>query len=122
MKIDITATEPNYTNNSNLNIKKKVQFEIENKDINNDSPTLDIFIGTWNMAGITMNTNENFFNWLFPVKEMKTPDLYVIGFQEIVKLNASNIFINSNEKTVDTYKIMLTKNLNKIGEYVLFSI
>ena len=63
-----------------------------------------------------MSTNENLFDWLFPIKDMPTPDIYVVGFQEIVKLSATNIFMNSNTSTVENYKTLLSKNLNKIGE------
>jgi len=68
------------------------------------------------MAGEDLNPNEDFFDWLFPLQDMKTPDLYIVGFQEIVKLNTTNIVFNSNSHTVDNYKVMLMKNLNKIGE------
>ncbi len=77
---------------------------------------LNVYIGTWNMAGVEMNTNENLFDWLFPIKDMKPPDLYIVGFQEIVALSATNIVFSSNSNTVETYKNLLFKNLNKIGK------
>ena len=112
-------SEPNLINSGSKTIsflkqksKKKVQFAEDSEE----QQELNLFIGTWNMGGVDMNNNENFFDWLFPLKDMKTPDIYVIGFQEIVKLNATNIFIISNASTVENYRILLTKNLNKIGE------
>jgi len=63
-----------------------------------------------------MNYNEKFYDWLLPIKNMDTPDIYVVGFQEIVELVFSNIFFTSNASIVDNYRLLLTKNLRKIGE------
>lgn len=51
------------------------------------------------------------------------PDIIVIAFQEIVKLNARNVIQqSSNEATVDQLKELIENNLEQIGEsYVLIS-
>jgi len=90
--------------------------KIDNKEYETSANELTIFIGTWNMAGVSMDSNEKFTEWLYPVKNMKAPDIYVIGFQEIVELVFSNILFNSNANTVNNYRTLLTKNLQKIGE------
>jgi hypothetical protein len=100
----------NIINKNNSEVKEDHDFAHRKEN------ELTIFIGSWNMAGVNMNPNEKFFDWLFPIKDMKEPDIYVIGFQEIVELVMSNILFNSNSHIVDNYRNLITKNLNKIGE------
>lgn len=59
------------------------------------------------------------FEWLFPLKEMKSPDIYVIGLQEIVSLNAKNIVLSSNSSQVDSWRNLIQKNLNEIDNYII---
>ncbi len=110
----------NELSNKNEPISKETLNKVINNNeqiMKNENNELTVFIGTWNMAGIEMNPNEKFFDWFFPLKDMKNPpDIYVVGFQEIVELNAGNILINTNATAVDNYRTLITKNLNKIGE------
>ncbi|KAG4393824.1 hypothetical protein GLYMA_03G173000v4 [Glycine max] len=49
---------------------------------------LRMFVGTWNVGGKSPNEGLNLRNWL----TCPSPaDIYVIGFQEIVPLNAGNV-------------------------------
>jgi hypothetical protein len=50
---------------------------------------------------------------------MKTPDIYIIGLQEIVSLNAKNIMLSSNSSKVDFWRNLICKNLGEIDKYVL---
>ena len=43
-------------------------------------------MGTWNVGGKEPKEGLMLFEWLFPMGDMKTPDIYIIGFQEIVDL------------------------------------
>lgn len=56
--------------------------------------SLDIFIGTWNVAGQQPPTEIS--SWLFPNEQRggEGVDMYVLGFQEIVDLNATNMIID----------------------------
>ncbi|TID31091.1 hypothetical protein CANINC_000335 [Pichia inconspicua] len=49
---------------------------------------ITIFTGTFNIAGA--NNNKNLTDWLFPYNDFN-PHLFVVAFQEVVELNASNI-------------------------------
>ena len=53
------------------------------------------------------------------MKDMKTPDIYIVGFQEIVDLNAKNIVLSSNTSKVDFWKNLIIKHLNEIDKYVI---
>jgi hypothetical protein len=37
-----------------------------------------------------------FTEWLNPIQNLRSPDIYIIGLQEIVDLNAKNIVLFSN--------------------------
>ena len=50
-----------------------------------------MFVGSWNFAGKDIQETQNLQDWLLPVKNTNTPDIYIIGFQEIVDLNAKNV-------------------------------
>ncbi|KAL6574759.1 hypothetical protein OROMI_012044 [Orobanche minor] len=68
--------------------------EIERSGFNQLAPliprslNLRIFVETWNVGGKSPHDGLNFNDWL----RTKVPaDIYVLGFQEIVPLNASNV-------------------------------
>jgi hypothetical protein len=76
-----------------------------------------LFVGSWNFAGKEIQENFNLLDWLLPVKNTNTPDIYIIGFQEIVDLNAKNIvFSVSNSAKVESWKKALIKNLSMIDK------
>ena len=75
-----------------------------------------IYLGTWNVAGLCFGENPHIFDWLFPTNNTRIPDLYIIGLQEIVDLNPKNIMFNSNIDRVEYWKLLLSKNLSKIGK------
>lgn len=54
-----------------------------------DAEEYSVFVGTWNVAGITPSEDLDLENWLKP---SEPSDIYVIGFQEIVPLKAGNVF------------------------------
>ena len=53
---------------------------------------IDVFVGTWNVNG--KKVNEDLSPWLRPRGQGKRPDVYVIGFQEMVELNAQSVLLN----------------------------
>jgi len=67
------------------------------------------------MAAADVCSNEDIMNWLQPDEEF-VPDLYIVGFQEIVELNVINVIINHNDDTVGIYKNIMKRNLSKIGK------
>ncbi|KAG8692921.1 inositol polyphosphate 5-phosphatase, partial [Ceratobasidium sp. 395] len=50
-----------------------------------------IFVGTWNLNGKA--PSDKILPWLFPQADSTEPDLFVLGFQEIVPLTAQQIFM-----------------------------
>ncbi|KAK7470419.1 Inositol-1,4,5-trisphosphate 5-phosphatase 1 [Stygiomarasmius scandens] len=55
-----------------------------------------IFVGTWNLNG--RPPSESLLPWLFPRESIEEPDMFVLGFQEIVPLTAQQIVQTDPEK------------------------
>lgn len=82
---------------------------------------LDIFTGSWNVAGIDVfkDSQLKLIDWLYPSKETKlngVPDIYIVTFQEIVSLNATNILFKSNSTSVDGWKAVVQDALSVISK------
>ncbi|KAJ8515324.1 hypothetical protein ONZ45_g7241 [Pleurotus djamor] len=79
-----------------------------------------IFVGTWNVNGRAPSESLN--PWLFPRDGLDDPDIFVLGFQEIVPLTAQQIVQTDPEKRrIWETKILetLESNPNKRSNYVL---
>ncbi|XP_010553300.1 PREDICTED: type I inositol polyphosphate 5-phosphatase 8 isoform X2 [Tarenaya hassleriana] len=67
---------------------KQANGEPDAPRVNDNKLDLKMFVGTWNVGGKSPHEEMNLRDWL------KTPspaDIYVLGFQEIVPLNAGNV-------------------------------
>ncbi|KAM5535531.1 hypothetical protein V8D89_010868 [Ganoderma adspersum] len=80
-----------------------------------------IFVGTWNLNG-KPPSSESLLPWLFPRPNALDPDIFALGFQEIVPLTAQQIVQTDPEKRrlwetkiVDT----LERRPNKKSDYIL---
>ena len=80
---------------------------------------LNIFIGSWNVGGNFKKDNSIILEWLYPMKNMENPDIYIIGLQEIVNLNAKNIVLSSNSSVVEAWRNLISQNINKIDKYIM---
>eukprot|EP00474_Spongospora_subterranea_P009019 CRZ09477.1 hypothetical protein [Spongospora subterranea] len=85
---DGDGSDPNITNFMMRDEWIRKQLE---KRINEftDEKTLHIFLGTWNVNAKKDNCRLD--AWLKPEIMQTPPDIYAIGMQEIVDLNASNV-------------------------------
>ncbi|KAJ0985574.1 hypothetical protein J5N97_003930 [Dioscorea zingiberensis] len=72
---------------------------------------LRICVGTWNVAGKLPSDDLDIAEWL----DMEEPaDIYVLGFQEIVPLNAGNIFGAEDHRPASRWEYLIRKTLNSI--------
>ncbi|KAH7930711.1 DNase I-like protein [Leucogyrophana mollusca] len=55
-----------------------------------------IFVGTWNLNG--RPPSESLLPWLFPRDNFSEPDMFILGFQEIVALTAQQLVQTDPEK------------------------
>ncbi|KAG8055630.1 hypothetical protein GUJ93_ZPchr0001g32306 [Zizania palustris] len=77
-----------------------------------DVKELRVCVGTWNVAGRLPPNDLDIQEWL----DMDEPaDIYVLGFQEIVPLNAGNIFGAEDNRPVAMWEHIIRETLNKIS-------
>ncbi|KAJ7297474.1 hypothetical protein O6H91_Y040900 [Diphasiastrum complanatum] len=68
-----------------------------------------IFVGTWNVAGLRPGDDVCLEKWL----DMKEPaDIYVVGFQEIVPLNAGNVICVKDDGSSAEWEALIHRTLN----------
>jgi hypothetical protein len=73
---------------------------------------ISMWVGTFNLNGQTRGVDQDLSPWLFP-KSLGSgqPDLYVIGFQEIVELSPQQI-MNSDPSRTRLWEQAVRRNLN----------
>ncbi|KAK6122233.1 hypothetical protein DH2020_044021 [Rehmannia glutinosa] len=72
-----------------------------------------VTIGTWNVAGIHPDDNLDIDEWLC----MQEPaDIYILGFQEVVPLNAGNVLGAETRRPIPKWEAIIRKTLNKSFE------
>ncbi|CAK8571888.1 unnamed protein product [Lathyrus sativus] len=76
-------------------------------DVNN----YRIFVATWNVAGRSPPSNLNLEDWLHT---SPPADIYVLGFQEIVPLNAGNVLGTEDNGPARKWLALIRKTLNSL--------
>ncbi|KAL6962546.1 Type I inositol 1,4,5-trisphosphate 5-phosphatase, partial [Sarracenia purpurea var. burkii] len=70
-----------------------------------------VCVGTWNVGGKLPSDDLDIGSWL----DIDDPaDMYVIGFQEIIPLNAGNIFGAEDSRPVSRWENIIRETLNRI--------
>ncbi|KAF1815555.1 hypothetical protein P152DRAFT_410490 [Eremomyces bilateralis CBS 781.70] len=83
---------------------------------------INIWAGTFNLNGRTDGINEDLGMWLYPDKHF--PEIFAVGFQEIVELSPQQIMSTDPERRKD-WELSVLKALNRMttkegqDEYVL---
>lgn len=81
---------------------------------------IKIFIGSWNVGStnLTKYPNMNLDSWLIP-KDNLIPNIYFVGLQEVVELNAGNIVLNleDREKVLYDWSKKIENSIQKVGNY-----
>lgn len=75
-----------------------------------DVRELRIYVGTWNVGGRFPPSDLDIEEWL---ATEEPAEIYVIGFQEIVPLNAGNIFGAEDNRPVAVWEHIIRETLNK---------
>ncbi|KAG8810435.1 inositol polyphosphate 5-phosphatase [Serendipita sp. 399] len=81
---------------------------------------IQIFVGSWNLNG--RPSSESLLPWLFPRTTAFEPDLFVIGFQELVPLTAQQILQTDPEQKRRWERILmetLARRPDKRAEYTI---
>lgn len=80
----------------------RVQY-ISNKDVR-------VVIGTWNVAGRFPYDGLQIDDWLCTEEQA---DIYILGFQEVVPLNAGNVLGAEDSRPIQKWESLIRKTLNK---------
>ncbi|KAK3121741.1 hypothetical protein QOZ80_8BG0660170 [Eleusine coracana subsp. coracana] len=83
-------------------------------EMQNDTVKYRVFAGTWNVGGLTPPDDLELEDWL----DMKANsyDIYVLGFQEIVSLNARNVLGPKKRSVSVKWNSLIGDALNKRRE------
>ncbi|XP_022899039.1 type IV inositol polyphosphate 5-phosphatase 7 [Olea europaea var. sylvestris] len=76
-----------------------------------DVQNYKIFVATWNVAGKSPPSNLNLEEWLH---NSPAADIYVLGFQEIVPLNAGNVLGAEDNGPARKWLALIRKTLNSV--------
>jgi hypothetical protein len=95
-------------------VKKELESNLDRFSI---SEEISLYIGTWNVGGRDFKEEIDLREWLYPKNKFKkTPDIYIVGLQEIVELNANFLLISSNQHKVDYWKNTIKNSLAGIDK------
>ncbi|KAK1262710.1 Type I inositol 1,4,5-trisphosphate 5-phosphatase 2 [Acorus gramineus] len=72
--------------------------------------TYRVMIGTWNVAGKSPYSDLEIDEWL---RTKEPADMYVIGFQEVVPLNAGNVLGVADDGPIPKWEAIIRRTLNK---------
>lgn len=74
---------------------------------------LRVTVGTWNVAGRLPHEDLEIDEWL----SMQEPaDVYILGFQEVVPLNAGNVLGAENRRPIPKWEAIIRRTLNRTSE------
>ncbi|WJX84519.1 phosphoinositide 5-phosphatase [Trifolium repens] len=90
-------------------MKRSVLGEKKPSSIITNTLNLRMFVGTWNVGGKSPNKGLDLRNWL---TSTLPADIYVIGFQEIVPLNAGNVLGSENSGPATKWLAFIHQALN----------
>ena len=96
-------------------LRKYLDVELKKRvDLYTEITALKVCVGTWNLGGIKPYETVDLAQWLYPFRGNFIPDIFVIGFQEIVELNASSILMGNNQPNVKMWTQHIQSNLSKL--------
>ena len=94
----------------------------EQREDFSDIEKIKIFVATWNTASTDPSKifTINLDSLLIPKDPKLVPEIYFVGFQEVVKLNAKNIIVTGEDKLqiiLNEWDNKIHDSLQKIGKY-----
>ncbi|XP_051120464.1 type IV inositol polyphosphate 5-phosphatase 7-like [Andrographis paniculata] len=103
-----TVKKNNICSEPNRRLNRKIDLDA--------SPITDvhnyrIFVSTWNVAGKSPPSYLNLEEWLHSAP---AADIYVLGFQEIVPLNAGNVLGTEDNGPARKWQALVQKTLNSL--------
>lgn len=89
----------------------------QNEELYTSYSEIKIFTGTYNMNAASPNLRMDLTRWLFPPENYNSgiPDVYAVGLQELIELNAGSI-LNSDGSKPNLWARVIEEQLNSQGE------
>ncbi|XP_024007615.1 type IV inositol polyphosphate 5-phosphatase 3 isoform X1 [Eutrema salsugineum] len=108
--VDAAAAAAEFTSNdAPLKLRRRNSETLRAQYINNKE--IRVCVGTWNVGGISPPSDLDIDDWI----EINHPaDIYVLGFQEIVPLNAGNILGAEDNRPVVKWEEVIREALNRV--------
>ncbi|CAH1436782.1 unnamed protein product [Lactuca virosa] len=82
----------------------------DSMEISHDVQSLRVFTATWNVAGKSPSSDLDLDNLL---QINCQSDIYILGFQEIVPLNAGNVLVIEDNGSAAKWLSLISQSLNK---------
>ncbi|KAK3162266.1 hypothetical protein QOZ80_1BG0087550 [Eleusine coracana subsp. coracana] len=80
---------------------------------NTTTEPVRVFVSTWNVGGKAPTASLNFDDFLPPDDNS---DIYVLGFQEIVPLNAGNVLVIEDNEPAARWLVLINQALNRTAD------
>ncbi|CAA7052354.1 unnamed protein product [Microthlaspi erraticum] len=97
------------SNDAPLKLRRRNSETLRAQYINNKE--IRVCVGTWNVGGISPPSDLDIDDWI----EINHPaDIYVLGLQEIVPLNAGNILGAEDNRPVAKWEEVIREALNRV--------
>ncbi|VFQ68568.1 unnamed protein product [Cuscuta campestris] len=91
-------------------VPQQPKIDLDTSEVTNVN-NYRLFVATWNVAGKSPPSNLSLEDWL----HTSTPaDIYVLGFQEIVPLNAGNVLGTEDNGPARKWLSLIRKTLNNL--------
>ncbi|KAK9057323.1 hypothetical protein SSX86_022158 [Deinandra increscens subsp. villosa] len=101
-------TERSSKKNANRRNRSRIDLDAAQvRDVHN----YRIFVATWNVAGKSPTNGLNLEDWLHT---SPPADIYVLGFQEVVPLNAGNVLGTEDNGPAKKWLALIRKTLNSL--------
>ena len=98
-------------------INEYVTSELEKmSDKFTSKSSINLFVGSYNVNASTEKTDLS--QWLFPIGEKFKPDIFVLGFQEVIELTAGSI-LNADYSKSSFWENMVSDCINQYQEKYL---
>ncbi|GJV76278.1 type I inositol polyphosphate 5-phosphatase 4 [Tanacetum coccineum] len=98
------------SSNKNGSRRSRSKIDLDAAQVR-DIDNYRIFVATWNVAGQSPTSNLNLEDWLHT---SPPADIYVLGFQEIVPLNAGNVLGTEDNGPAKKWLALIRKTLNSL--------
>ncbi|XP_010679089.2 type I inositol polyphosphate 5-phosphatase 4 [Beta vulgaris subsp. vulgaris] len=103
-----SKTERSYRRNSDR--PRRIKIDLDTSHVT-DVENYRIFVATWNVAGKSPPSHLNLEDWLHT---SPPADIYVLGFQEIVPLNAGNVLGTEDNGPAKKWLALIRRTLNSL--------